>query len=186
MSKLGRLRNQGIDKCQEDRERYALGPVRWSRDVSCPERSSTVVVGSPRRARATVFHLLVAAVLAGCGGPGQPTVPVARVTIGLLAPATGSGIEALRGAQLAVDVINHSYPDLPVPLAAGSGLPGLAGRSVALVSGPVAMIVTALVRTAAALLKIPMRRRLPVRCWSPRGILPDPPPGHPSSSGRSS
>jgi branched-chain amino acid transport system substrate-binding protein len=94
-----------------------------------------VVVGSPRRARATVFHLLVAAVLAGCGGPGQPTVPLDRVTIGLLAPTTGSGIDALRGAQLAVDVINHSYPDLPIPLAAGDGLPGLAGRSVALVSG---------------------------------------------------
>ncbi|MDT5024576.1 MAG: branched-chain amino acid transport system substrate-binding protein [Micromonosporaceae bacterium] len=94
-----------------------------------------MVVGSPRRARATVFHLLLMAVLAGCGGPGQPTVPLAGVTIGLLTPATGSGIDALRGAQLAVDVINHSYPDLPVPLAAGSGLPGLAGRTVALVSG---------------------------------------------------
>jgi branched-chain amino acid transport system substrate-binding protein len=48
------------------------------------------------------------------------------MTIGLLVPASGPGAErgraARQGAELAVDVVNNTYPDLPLPLAATSGL----------------------------------------------------------------
>ena len=50
------------------------------------------------------------------------------------APGAGAGTDAVRGAQLAVDVVNQSYPQLPVSFAAGVGLPSLAGRQLALVS----------------------------------------------------
>ncbi len=48
------------------------------------------------------------------------------MTIGLLTPKTGdaaaTGLEAIRGAELAIDVVNNPYPNLPLPLAAESGL----------------------------------------------------------------
>jgi branched-chain amino acid transport system substrate-binding protein len=48
------------------------------------------------------------------------------MTVGLLVPLTGAGADrgkaARQGADLAVDVVNNSYPDLPLPLAATSGL----------------------------------------------------------------
>ena len=98
-----------------------------------------MVLGScRRRTRAGVYGLLVTAVLGGCTGTGQAAGPPGPVTIGLLAPVTGpgagAGTDAVRGAQLAVDVVNHSHPQLPVSFAAGVGLPSLAGRQLALVS----------------------------------------------------
>ncbi len=89
-----------------------------------------------------VFSLATAMVAAGCSGPSQPPTVSTPVTIGLLAPATGAaadaGLDALRGTQLAADVINHSHPELAIPLAAGTGLPGLHGRALALVSADTA------------------------------------------------
>ena len=91
-----------------------------------------------RRTCAGVCGLLVTAVLGGCTGTEQAVGAPTPVTIGLLAPVTGpgagAGTDAVRGAQLAVDVVNQSYPQLPVSFAAGVGLPSLAGRQLALVS----------------------------------------------------
>lgn len=102
------------------------------------------MVFGPRRrlgalAAATLTTVvLVTVTLLGCTGSDQPALAPAAVTIGMLAPATGAGavagIDAVRGAQLAVEVVNNSYPELPLSLAAGNGLPGLAGRRLALVS----------------------------------------------------
>jgi branched-chain amino acid transport system substrate-binding protein len=104
-----------------------------------------VVDGSRRHGkRAVARRLLVllpvlALFAAGCTGPDESTATVGPVTIGLMTPVTGAqaawGVEALRGAQLAVEVVNESYPDLPIPLAMGSGLPGLGGRRLALAGG---------------------------------------------------
>jgi branched-chain amino acid transport system substrate-binding protein len=44
------------------------------------------------------------------------------VTVGLLTAKSGAGVEAIRGAQLAVDVINNPYPQLPLPLGPSAGL----------------------------------------------------------------
>src|SRR5882757_3166135 len=128
----------------------ALGQGRirsWSRgdpaptSATLPGEESTVVVGSCRRRGGTivVFSLVAAVILAGCSGPDRPPAASAPVTIGLLVPVTGSAanaaLDAVRGTQLAADVVNHSYPELPIPFAAGTGLPGLGGRTLALVSG---------------------------------------------------
>jgi branched-chain amino acid transport system substrate-binding protein len=100
-----------------------------------------VVARSRRRARGTGVACLLVGVLAlvGCSGSDQPATPPAPVAIGLLLPLTGAtaatSADAMRGIQLAVDVVNHSYPGLPVPLAGGSGLPGLSGRALTLVGG---------------------------------------------------
>jgi branched-chain amino acid transport system substrate-binding protein len=73
---------------------------------------------------------LLAAVV-GCTSGNKTAPPPAlpsTVTIGLLTPKTGAaaatGLEAIRGAELAVDVVNNPYPNLPLPLAADSGLHG--------------------------------------------------------------
>ncbi|MGE5827470.1 MAG: ABC transporter substrate-binding protein, partial [Micromonosporaceae bacterium] len=84
-----------------------------------------------RQRRAAVLALAAGMlVLAGCGGsPRTPHRP-ATVAIGLLSPASGGGgmgDDAVRGAQLAIDLVNNSHPELPLPLAKGAGLPGLGG-----------------------------------------------------------
>src|SRR5258705_1544914 len=132
----------GIDKWPSGREGYVSGHAVISAPTSgtLPGEESTVVVGSCRRRSGTivVFSLVAGVILAGCSGPDRPTVASAPVTIGLLVPVTGSaanaGLDAVRGAQLAADVVNHSYPELPIPFAAGTGLPGLGGRTLALAS----------------------------------------------------
>ncbi len=57
--------------------------------------------------------------------------------IGVLSPTSGgeaaAGHDAVRGAQLAIEVINNDV-DLPVSLGPGSGLPRLGGAKLALVS----------------------------------------------------
>jgi branched-chain amino acid transport system substrate-binding protein len=81
----------------------------------------------------------VAVLAAGCTAPTPtPQHPV----IGLIAPVTGpdagAGVEAVRGAELAVDVVNKPYPALPVPLGPDEGLPGLGGAVLALSTGDTA------------------------------------------------
>jgi branched-chain amino acid transport system substrate-binding protein len=60
------------------------------------------------------------------------------VPIALLTALTGgyaqSGMEAVRGAQLAVALVNEARPDLPLPLAATAGLPGLGGAVLRLIT----------------------------------------------------
>jgi branched-chain amino acid transport system substrate-binding protein len=56
--------------------------------------------------------------------------------IGFLADGDGEGADrsadAVRGVRLALDVVNRSFPELAVPLAAGTGLPGLGGATLEL------------------------------------------------------
>ena len=84
-------------------------------------RRPSVIIGA-------VFSAL-ALVASGCtsGNSSPPTPPLpSTVTIGLLTPKTGdaaaTGLEAIRGAELAVDVVNNAYPNLPLPLAPEAGL----------------------------------------------------------------
>lgn len=57
-----------------------------------------------------------------------------QVNIGFLAQTTGTqspvGADAVRGAQLAADIINKAYPDLAIPFGPEIGLPGLGGATV--------------------------------------------------------
>jgi branched-chain amino acid transport system substrate-binding protein len=61
-----------------------------------------------------------------------------QVRIGLLAPLSGpraaAGRDALRGAQLAAELVNQPS-SVPLPLAGGAGLPGLGGATVRIESG---------------------------------------------------
>jgi branched-chain amino acid transport system substrate-binding protein len=96
-----------------------------------------------------VTGLAISAGSAGCTKPAtKPATnpasvpPTGPVTIGLVTAATGvdasTGIDAQRGAQVAVDVINGGFPDLAVPLGPGTGLPGLGGAQVRLVTAEAA------------------------------------------------
>src|SRR3954451_4174312 len=96
-----------------------------------------------RRSSRPGLALLVVPVLAlaaACTGGGDGTPAVASgqtLKIGLLAalkgPNSTAAVEAQRGAQLAVDVINGLTPSIPLPLAAEAGLPNLGGAKVSLV-----------------------------------------------------
>ncbi|MFD0599050.1 hypothetical protein ACFQZ4_47700 [Catellatospora coxensis] len=67
----------------------------------------------------------VALLIAGCTSTPDNPQPLA---VGVLAPLSGPdaswGVDAVNGARLAVDIVNDAHPDLPLPLAAGTGLPG--------------------------------------------------------------
>ncbi|WP_155375163.1 ABC transporter substrate-binding protein [Catellatospora vulcania] len=75
----------------------------------------------------------VVLVIAGCTSTPDTAQPSA---VGVLAPLTGPdagwGVDAVNGARLAVDVVNDDHPDLPLPLAAGTGLPGRGGARLSL------------------------------------------------------
>jgi branched-chain amino acid transport system substrate-binding protein len=94
--------------------------------------------------RRSVVAAGAALALAACTGAptigGQPGSP-SQVRIGLLAPLSGSrsaaGREALRGAQLAAELVNQPS-NVPLPLAADVGLPGLGGAAVRIESGDTA------------------------------------------------
>ena len=96
-------------------------------------------VASARRRRLPALAVLLAALPAmlasGCAEQAQRTTPT-TVVIGILAdqnsPAGGTGGDAVRAAQLAVEVVNGDFPELLVPLAAGEGLPGLGGATLTL------------------------------------------------------
>lgn len=70
--------------------------------------------------------------------PTQPSAATAApptvVKIGSLFPLTGSlaatGVASREAVELAVEIINNDYPDLNLPLAAGSGLPNLGGAKI--------------------------------------------------------
>lgn len=76
--------------------------------------------------------ILVSASLAagGCTATPPPSRPPDPVPIGLLVEADGSA--AHTGAELAVEIVNGDYPDLALPLAAGTGLGGFRGAELAL------------------------------------------------------
>jgi branched-chain amino acid transport system substrate-binding protein len=95
---------------------------------------SSVNLSHRRRRHVTALSLLLVAALAGCVSPAdwRNGAPLA---IGILADMAGptEGNDAVRGARLAVELVNGSYPDVPIPLAAGTGLPNLAGATLTLV-----------------------------------------------------
>jgi branched-chain amino acid transport system substrate-binding protein len=84
--------------------------------------------------------VLVAVGLAACGGQsGSGGGGVTEVKIAGLWPLSGAnatqGTDVLHGAQLAVDLINEAHSDIDLPLAAGTGLPGLGGAKLTLITG---------------------------------------------------
>ena len=60
------------------------------------------------------------------------------ITIGILFPLSGAGaqvgVDARHAIETALDIINNPHPDLDLPLAKGSGLPGLGGAKVKIVA----------------------------------------------------
>jgi branched-chain amino acid transport system substrate-binding protein len=75
-------------------------------------------------------------VTAGCTGTIDAPRPHPPVTIGLLIDGAGADrvadSEPVRGAQLAVDLVNGVHPGLDLPLVAAAGLAGLGGGRLAL------------------------------------------------------
>ncbi len=91
--------------------------------------------------RVSFFALMLVLVL-GVGvaiAPAQQTAPLGIVKIGVLTPITGAGAPtgawAKLGSEIAVEIINNSYPDLDLPLATTFGLPNLQDARVQLVFG---------------------------------------------------
>lgn len=93
-----------------------------------------------RRRLALILTVSLAVAAGGCTGGDDPESGASgqELKIGLMAPLRGptgpAGIEAQRGAQLAADVINGLNPSIPLPFAAGSGIPGLGGGRVKIVT----------------------------------------------------
>jgi branched-chain amino acid transport system substrate-binding protein len=60
------------------------------------------------------------------------------VAVGILFPLSGAGaqvgVDARHAIETALDVINNPHPEFDLPLAAGSGLPGLGGAKIKLVA----------------------------------------------------
>jgi branched-chain amino acid transport system substrate-binding protein len=60
------------------------------------------------------------------------------VTVGILFPLSGAGaqvgIDARHAIDTALDIINNPHPDLDLPLAKGSGLPGLGGAKIRVIA----------------------------------------------------
>jgi branched-chain amino acid transport system substrate-binding protein len=79
-----------------------------------------------RRSMSGLLALLAVTAMAACTARTPPKNAPGAMTIGLLVPATGAtagrGKSAKQGAELAIDVVNNNYPDLPLPLGPGTGL----------------------------------------------------------------
>ncbi|MGH8867766.1 MAG: ABC transporter substrate-binding protein [Actinomycetes bacterium] len=96
---------------------------------------------APLPFRRTAALSCAAVLAAGCATPSLGDTSAGHtpkvVRVGLLIPGSGSDVEpqtpAEEGAQLAVDLVNDAQPSVPVPLAAGLGIPGLDGARVELV-----------------------------------------------------
>jgi branched-chain amino acid transport system substrate-binding protein len=90
-----------------------------------------------RKLTSVVVVSAVVAALAACG-TSSDTQQGTEVKIAGLWPLSGSnatqGNDVLHGAQLAVDIVNNAY-DLDLPLAKESGLPGLGGAKLTLITG---------------------------------------------------
>ncbi len=75
-----------------------------------------------------------AAALAATGARAQ----AAEIAIGILFPTSGAGaqvgIDARHAIDTALDIINNPHPDLELPLAKGSGLPGLGGAKLKVIA----------------------------------------------------
>ena len=81
----------------------------------------------------------VALATSGCfGGSNSAASFPPEIGIGVLAPQSGpnkdAGIDSVRGAQLAADLINSNNPGITLPLASGIGLPNLGGARIKIVA----------------------------------------------------
>jgi branched-chain amino acid transport system substrate-binding protein len=93
-----------------------------------------------RQARLAVAVGAAALLLAACSSASTSTSTstskVSSVPIGVVNALTGSdasaGLDTMRGAELAVQIINGTYPDIPLPFAATAGLPNLGGAKIKL------------------------------------------------------
>lgn len=94
-------------------------------------------MASPARALASI---LVLAGLGACTGAADDAVPpqISNVNIAIITDVAGKktsvGTDAVRGAQLAVELINQAHPEVPLPLAASTGLPGLGEATLTLIT----------------------------------------------------
>jgi branched-chain amino acid transport system substrate-binding protein len=71
-----------------------------------------------------------AVVVGGCTAPEPAPSPAEPVVVGVLvdsSQAEAAGADAVRGGELAVELVNGSYPELGLPLSVQAGLPGLGG-----------------------------------------------------------
>lgn len=85
-----------------------------------------------------VLGLLVLNACTGSGDGDAGPEAVEEVKIGALYPLTGSnasaGVDTLHGVELAAEIVNGEFPEIDLPLAAESGLPGLEGAKLTIVS----------------------------------------------------
>jgi branched-chain amino acid transport system substrate-binding protein len=93
-------------------------------------------VSAPRPdALARLVGMVLVLAVAACTDARTGPPVASELTIGVLRPAAGPlagvGTEAVRGVELAVEMINKAHPEIALPLAAASGLPGLAGATLA-------------------------------------------------------
>jgi len=77
--------------------------------------------------RRAALALVPALAAAACTSPAPPRVQLpSSVQIGLLTPKSGAnapiGVDAIHGAELAIDIVNNAYPDLSIPLGPSTGL----------------------------------------------------------------
>jgi branched-chain amino acid transport system substrate-binding protein len=78
----------------------------------------------------------IVAVLAGCGDGATPAGESGPVVIGILVDASApAGFDAVSAARFAIDLVNDPHPDIDLPLAAGTGLPGRRGAPLVLAVG---------------------------------------------------
>lgn len=116
----------GRNRDLTERHRYSL--CSWS-----------VIIRAKTRLVCWLVAASAACALTGCavGSDGEPQAD-GPVKIGLLAPITGpnaaEGRAAVQGATLATEIVNGANPSVPLPLGPGTGLPGLGGATVRLVS----------------------------------------------------
>jgi branched-chain amino acid transport system substrate-binding protein len=87
--------------------------------VPAPARRQVAMFG-------VVFLLGCTPLLAGCTKKSHPPKSPATVTIGLLTATSGDAAAAdrpaVQGAELAVDLVNATHPELSLPFAASAGL----------------------------------------------------------------
>jgi branched-chain amino acid transport system substrate-binding protein len=87
-------------------------------------------VHPPARRRVAIFSAVVflgcAPLMAGCTKQSHPAKAPATVTIGLLTATSGDAAAAdrpaVQGAELAVDIVNATHPELSLPFAPSAGL----------------------------------------------------------------
>lgn len=83
-----------------------------------------------------LVFLLIAFVI-GCDDTNTQQAASNAIRIGAVYPLSGQqalvGQEIKNGIDLAVDIINNSYPGMNIPLAEGTGLPALAGSPILVV-----------------------------------------------------